>query len=562
MSSKLIAMIVVLAAVVVCEAVGWSPSSQPVFAFAPADEPQVDSRVKPNLKPNQSDELFDKGLIPQIRIEVPAEELQKLRNDNRSYVRCSIREGENVTYSDVAIKLKGAAGSFREFDNKPALTLNMSKFAEDKKQRFHDLDKWHLNNSVQDGTYLHELICSELFRSAGVPTPRVTHARVWINGRDWGLYVLKDGFDKTFLKRHFANSNGNLYDGGFLQDIDQDLEKDEGEGDDRSDLLALRAAIAEPNPALRWERVEELLDVDAFFSFMAVELMTCHWDGYVRNRNNYRIYFDPKTHKAYFLPHGMDQMFNDAGASIFNSSGSAVGNLMQQNIEWRARYRDRVAALIPLFDPSENLLKRIDAIHQRMRPTWEAISADQARDQDGRVNGLKNQIAERAKNLKEQFARPEPLPLRFKGQTPVLLTNWSKVSESGDAKHDEVVLPEERRAYLIESGPNGRCIASWRRKVLLAAGRYEFRALAKAEDVQTFDDDRGVGAGLRISGGKRNNKLIDTADWTKLQFEFTVTEESREVELVAELRATKGRVWLDAKSLELVRMPPLPNDNP
>ena len=518
------------------------------------DEPVIVSAIKSKPTHDQSDEFFDKGVIPQLRIEISPEELQKLRQNNRAYVRSVIREDDKITHADVALKLKGAAGSFRGFDDKPALTLNMSKFAENKKRRFHDLDKWHLNNSVQDGTYLQELICSELFRAAGVPTPRVTHARVWLNGRDLGMYVLKEGFDKTFLKRHFVNSAGNLYDGGFIQDIGNELEKDEGEGDDRSDLLALRAACSEPNPAKRWERVGELLNVDEFFSFMAIELMACHWDGYVRNRNNYRIYFEPTTHKAFFLPHGMDQMFGDTGTPVFNISGATVSNVVLQNLDWRAGYRERVAELLPLFDPPDRLLKRIDEVHQRMRPIWEAISPNHARDQDGRVAGFKNQITARAKNLKEQLSRPEPLLVRFKGQTPVLLTNWSKASETGDAKHDEVTLPNERRAYLIEPGPSGRCIASWRRKVLLAAGRYEFRALAKTEDVQTFDDDRGLGAGLRISGGKRTNKLTGTTDWTKLQFEFTVMEESREVELVAELRATKGRVWLDAKSLELVRL--------
>lgn len=518
-------------------------------------EPPASSPVKPKRAPDKSDEFFDKGIIPRLRIEFTPEELQKLRQNNRAYVRCTIREDDKVTYSDVAIKLKGAAGSFRGIDDKPALTLNMDKFATDKKQKFHDLDKWHLNNSVQDGTYFHELICSELFRAAGVPTPRVTHARVWINGRDWGLYVLKEGFDKTFLKRHFANSNGNLYDGGFLQDISDNLEKDEGEGEDRSDLLALRAACAEPDPAKRWQRVEELLDLQAFFSFMAIELMTCHWDGYVRNRNNYRIYFEPKTNKAYFLPHGMDQMFGDTGMPVFNNSGAIVSNVVLQNLEWRAMYRDRVAELLPLFHPPDKLLKRIDELHERMKPTWDAMGPNHFREQGERLKGLKNQIVARAKNLREQLDRPEPLPIRFKGQTPVQITNWIKAAETGDAKHDDSAKLNGRQAYLIECGPGGRCVASWRRKVLLAAGRYVLQAQVKTENVEALTDDKGAGAGLRISGAQRDNKLVGTTDWTKLQYEFTITEQSREVELVAELRCTKGRAWFDAKSLELVKQP-------
>jgi hypothetical protein len=58
-----------------------------------------------------------------------------------------------------------------------------------------------------------ELICGELLRAAGVPAPRITHARVMLNGRNLGLYVLVEEFDKTFLGRHFSNPNGNCYDG-------------------------------------------------------------------------------------------------------------------------------------------------------------------------------------------------------------------------------------------------------------------------------------------------------------------------------------------------------------
>ncbi len=186
-------------------------------------------------KRNASDIFFERGEIPRLKITIPQAELERLNQNNRDYVRCAIKENDKTEYFSVGIKLKGAAGSFRGIDDKPALTLNFDKFRDH--QTFHGLDKMHLNNSVQDPTYLNELICSELFLAAGVPTPRTTHARVWINGRDAGFYVLKEGFDGAFLKRHFGDGKGNLYDGGFLQDLDANLEKDSGDGpDDRSDL--------------------------------------------------------------------------------------------------------------------------------------------------------------------------------------------------------------------------------------------------------------------------------------------------------------------------------------
>jgi len=513
----------------------------------PASKPPV-------RKPDASDEFFKKGTIPELRIQVSESELEKLQGDKRKYVRCTIQENRKTTYKNVGIKLKGAAGSFREWDDRPALTLNSNKF--NPGQAFHGLDKFHLNNSVQDETYLHEWLCEELFRSAGVPATRVTHARVWLNNRDVGLYVLKEGFDKTFLQRHFEESDGNLYDGGFVQDIDTELEKDSGKGpDDRSDLIALLEACREPDLDERWKRIEELLDVDAFLKFMAMELMTCHWDGYTQNTNNYRIYFNPADNKAHFLPHGMDQMFGDPNASILDPPGAIVSSTVMQNPEWRARYREQIRELLPLFNPPDKLHKRIDFLRSRLQPVLAAIDPQLAREHAERANGFKEQIAARAASLKEQSEREDPKPPEFDENGNMYLADWYTASESEDAAVEEVELGKQM-VYWIACGPSGQCVASWRRKVLLAKGTYTFHGSIMTKDVAAIEDEKGSAAGLRISGAKRTNTVDGTSDWKPIEYEFTVEEESREVELVAELRTTSGHAWFDRESLHLSRKPP------
>jgi len=67
----------------------------------------------------------------------------------------------------VAVHLKGAAGSFRQVDDNPALTLSFGKLSSG--QRFHGLRKIHLNNSVQDPSFSTEDICGGMFHAAGVP---------------------------------------------------------------------------------------------------------------------------------------------------------------------------------------------------------------------------------------------------------------------------------------------------------------------------------------------------------------------------------------------------------
>jgi len=58
---------------------------------------------------------------------------------------------------------------------------------------------------------MRETIGYELFEQMGLPTPRRAFADVWINDTHLGLYTIVEQVDKTFLRRNFANPEGNLY---------------------------------------------------------------------------------------------------------------------------------------------------------------------------------------------------------------------------------------------------------------------------------------------------------------------------------------------------------------
>ncbi|MFM8222400.1 MAG: hypothetical protein ACKOJF_26130, partial [Planctomycetaceae bacterium] len=112
-------------------------------------------RVTP--RPDRSDALFARERIPHLKLTLPPGQERLLRENPREYVRATLAEEGGETLVDVGLKLKGAAGSYQELDAKPALTLNVDKFW--KKQRFHDLEKFHLNNSVQDESFASEWLC-------------------------------------------------------------------------------------------------------------------------------------------------------------------------------------------------------------------------------------------------------------------------------------------------------------------------------------------------------------------------------------------------------------------
>jgi len=499
---------------------------------------------------NESDAFFTNGTICHIRIEIAATNLNALRQDPRRNVRARVTEGGR-TYEEVAIHLKGAAGSFQRIDDpKPAFTLNFDKFKDG--QDFHGLDKMHLNNSVQDPSYTTELLCSELFLSAGVPTPRTTHARVELNGRSLGLYVLKEGFDKEFLRRHFTNAKGNLYDGGFIREITDPLEKDSGEDvPNHRDLKELAAAASEPDAEKRWARLEELLDMDCMLSFMALEMMTWHWDGYVMKRNNYRVYHEPTGNKMYFLPHGMDQMFWVAEANIVptNPEGLVARSILEMT-QGRKLYRQRVGTLLTNLFAAERLTRRINEIQKRIRPALASINEQEARNHDGAISNLRNQVVGRVAGVQRLVDEPEPKPLQFDASGTATLANWRMHNQQGMAILDKAGLSGVSTLHIRATQPGS---VSWRTRVLLEPGQYRFEVKVKTAGVSGFRNERGEGAGLRISRSPRPNRMSGDSDWKSVSFNFPVDGLEREIELVCELTAARGDVWFDLNSLKLVR---------
>lgn len=294
-------------------------------------------------RPEPGAQIFDEPRVLRVRLALPEAALERLRNQPRDYVQGTVTV-DGTVFTNVAIKLKGAAGSFRPIDDQPAFTVDFNKFV--RGQKLFGLDRIHLNNSVQDGTFMQEFLASELYRSFDVPTPRVSHALVELNDRQLGLYVVKEGFTKPFLGLHFRRTDGNLYDGGFLRDIDQALELDSGKGaKDYADLKALDAAARIEDEARRWTALQRVLDVDRFVTYAALSVLLADWDGYLLNRNNYRIYFDPTSGKAVFMPHGMDQLLQRSDMDMFPVWHGQVAYGLLETTEGKRRYVARFRQL-------------------------------------------------------------------------------------------------------------------------------------------------------------------------------------------------------------------------
>jgi hypothetical protein len=522
---------------------GAAAAPAPAAAAAPA--PAAAAAPAP-LPANKADDSrkeiieFFRGPIRSISIDIDPQQMERLKRDERNYVEATVNEGGKV-YKNVAVKLKGSAGSFQSIGGKPGLTLNFDKFKGAK--RFYGMKRFHLNNAVQDGTYLNELIAGEIARKAGVPASRCTHAFVKINDRDVGLYVLKEGYTKDFLADFFKDTSGDLYDGGFVTDISETTEKDQGDFKDTADLKALIEACREGDHTKRWEKLSAILDIEQFISYLAIENILSHWDGYSFNRNNYRFYKDPTTGKFNFILHGMDQTLVDAGFAVQRDPGAMVSSAVMRTPKAKALYLARLESMV------ENVLKPIDwsarvaEVGKKVRDALAEKDPNRGKEFEGSIKTAQERVANRIREVEKQLAAiPKPVIFGEKGVMK-LAKDWRQ--EGGGAEFSQ---GDAAGRVALRIKATGNASASWRKTLNVPAGSYRFEAKVRTAAVS------GEGAGLRISGGDRSKmKFVKgDSDWQTVEFPFDSA--GGDITLVAELRGDKGEAWFDNDSLQLVQL--------
>ena len=510
----------------------------------------VPQKIAPRDKHQRHADEFFAGPIVHLEFVFKPAEWENLKKDNRRYAECTMIEtasdGKKTEYSATAVKLKGSAGSFQGPDQKPGLTVSLHKYKG--AERFHGMEKFHLNNGAQDGSLLNEFMGGEMCRAAGVPASRCTHAIVKWNGRDMGLYLFKESFTKDFLSYFYEKTDGALYDGHFIAEIDGNLEKQQG-GDksDSRDRMELAAACKEGDAKVRWQKVSERLDLDEYLRFFAMETFLCHWDGYNFNRNNYRVYFDSKTGKANFFCHGMDQIYGDANWPIVRDPGSLVGGAVWSNPEWKAHYAKVAKEIYEKALKPVDWEARIAAQGAKVKEALTRANPQWGKDYEGQISGARSRVAARLASIGKQFG-DMPKPIEWVNNAFKLgAKQWN--AQGGGALDEQNA--DGQRCLHIRA--DGTAAASWRRTIALPPGRYRFEAMVKTAGVEG-GDEVGDGAGLRISGGKRKgvNGLTGSAAWQKLGFEFDAA--GAELILVAELRSGKGEAWFQTESLQIVKM--------
>lgn len=395
----------------------------PVLALLAAGPPSAAGA--PNHDPSAA--LFDSRHVLDVRITIAPADWERLRREYhdllaalgpsrldhpepkpyRTYRADVIIDG--TTLPSVGLRKRGFLGS-ASFQ-RPSLGVRFNEF--DKAGQLAGLTRMSLNNNLQDPSQVHQALAYAVFARAGVPAPRCNFARVTVNGKSLGLYSHVEAVDARFLRRHFGDDSGALYEGqlsDFRPDWVKTFErKNSSEPGDRRDLEAVVRALEAPDNELL-ARLEPLVDLDAYLTFWAVESLIGHWDSYSNNGNNFFVYRVPATGKFQFIPWGADSTFGDPDpfspvkGPVSVKATSILPHRLYRLPAMRERYRARLREVLQTAWDESALRTEVDRWEALLQPH---VHVPEPNFHDA-VNRVRHFIRTRRAVLEKELNGPAP----------------------------------------------------------------------------------------------------------------------------------------------------------
>lgn len=391
-------------------------------AASPASQPSVVSATAPTTL----EALYAPGHRLEVAVELAPADWQALRAEGRSLFDGFLGESHEFAYTEfvgsasvdgarfenVSIRKKGFLGSLSR--PRPSLKLDFGEVedapGEDGALRRSEgplraFERLTLNNNRQDYTRSRTCIAYRLFERAGLPAPRCNLAHVVVNGEDLGTYANVEPIRKPLLARHFGDASGKLYEGQIVDFVSDEVDALEAKNEaaaDRAELDRLTAALTASDDELV-ARLSEVLDVDQFRDFWAIETLSGHWDGYSGNRNNYYLYVDPASGLLQFIPWGTDGAFAEAipgdasNTSAVVYARALIARRLYALPAERARFRERLGQLLEQAWDPDVLIDELDALA--------ALASDTLPEA---VDTLRDHLAEHPDLVRAQLAAPAP----------------------------------------------------------------------------------------------------------------------------------------------------------
>jgi spore coat protein CotH len=245
-------------------------------------------------------------------------------------------QGRDITTSQVAIRSHGL-GSRSPI--KPSFKIEFARY--ESRNTFLGLKNLVLRANTQDPSMMHERVAMTFFGKLGIPAPRESHTRLFINDQYAGVYTIVEEVDDVFLRRNFAESDGRLYsyqwvDGWVFDYRGSDPSKYsplplEPENNlvylDPAPIEAMVRTINQAPDAQFSAALAPYIDLNGLFRELAAENFIAEQDGIIGDYglNNFFLYRLQNTLRSIFIPWDKSNTFWALDWNVFhNFSGNVL----------------------------------------------------------------------------------------------------------------------------------------------------------------------------------------------------------------------------------------------
>ncbi|VAW46987.1 hypothetical protein MNBD_GAMMA02-125 [hydrothermal vent metagenome] len=286
---------------------------------------------------------------------------------------------------EVGVRQKGFSSNFFVSTTKKPLKLKFNEFIEDRE--FDGVRKLNLMNGVGDPAIIKDKIAYEMFRFHGVPGPRVAHTKLYINDVYWGVYGMIEQIDKRYLKRNFADNDGNLWKndgnsdlswlGNDPNDYTFDLQTNENDND-WSKFLGFVDFINNATDIEFENDFTDIFHLDEYLRIVAIDILINNWDSYLDHGRNWYMYHEPRSDKIHWIPWDYNFAF-DRGtggsgdlALIQNSLGKVLNNRIFNTPELRTRVMDYMCEILDYNFTNDRLTPMMDSQVALIEDDWDS----------------------------------------------------------------------------------------------------------------------------------------------------------------------------------------------
>ena len=252
-----------------------------------------------------ANKLFDNTRVHTIDIQIEDWASFIENAENEEYISCSV-EIDGEAFHQVGLRAKGnnSLRLTKEYGlARYSLKLEFDQYLDG--GNYYGLDKFSLDASFQDNSYLKTYMVYDMMSYMEVPAPLCSYVWVTINGSEWGLFLAVEEPEEAFALRNFGDEYGELYKPDYrslnaenadiaLKYIDDDPGSYPGIFDNakfkitRADQERLIQALKVLSTN---ENIESAIDVDEVLRYFTVQVFVMNWDSYLGyTGHNYFLY--------------------------------------------------------------------------------------------------------------------------------------------------------------------------------------------------------------------------------------------------------------------------------